>query len=156
MTKYPSPSPPSLHNFFLQSLPSIPFLGKRSSLIFIMYRFHPFFLSLSRFFSLSIPAVDLLFNLPSPSLILSKRGLIRSYHTKSSTVQEEKHIPSLHIERINGPKKLTMEWSWLLRCHLRSAKSYSKVVRGICHEPWVDSWGRFQIFKDRPYSNCPW
>tara|TARA_A100001015_G_C14580655_1_gene552734 strand:- start:314 stop:460 length:147 start_codon:yes stop_codon:yes gene_type:complete len=47
-----------------------------------MYRFHPFFLSLSRFFSLSIPAVDLLFNLPSPSLILSKSGFIIGHYKK--------------------------------------------------------------------------
>jgi hypothetical protein len=155
MTKYPSPSPPSLHNFFLQSLPSIPFLGKRSSLIFIMYRFHPFFLSLSRFFSLSIPAVDLLFNLPQLLVVLLKRGLIRSYHTKSSKVQEEKHIPTLHIERINGTEKLTMEWSWLFRCHLGVAQSYSKIFRGICHEPCVDSWGSFQIVWVVPSSYCP-
>ena len=67
---------------------------------------------------------------------------------KSRKVEREGHIPTLHIERKNVPKKLTVEWSWLLRCHLCSAISNSRVVRGIFCEPWVDSRGRLQIIKE--------
>ena len=71
---------------------------------------------------------------------------------KSRKVEREGHIPTLHIERKNVPKKLTVEWSWLLRCHLCSAISNSRVVRGIFFEPWVDSRGRFQIIKEGRFS----
>ena len=74
---------------------------------------------------------------------------------KSRKVEREGHIPTLHIERKNCTEKLTMEWSWLFRCHVCAAKSYSKIFRGICHEPWVDSWGRLQTAKELPYSYCP-
>ena len=97
------------------------------------------YLRLHSFLLFSLHAGDVLLLLPQLLVVLLKRGLIRSYHTKSSKVQEEKHIPTSHIERINGTEKLTMEWSWLFRCHLGVAQSYSKIFRGICHEPWVDS-----------------
>ena len=79
---------------------------------------------------------------------MSKEAIIR----KSRRIEKETHIPTLHIKRKNGIKKITVEWSSLLICHLGSVKSNSRNLRGDCHEPWVDTWDRIQKNRKMPFS----
>ena len=82
---------------------------------------------------------------------MSKEAIIR----KSRRIEKETHIPTLHIKRKNGIKKITVEWSSLLICHLGSVKSNSRNLRGDCHEPWVDTWDRIQKNRKMPFSYHP-
>ena len=73
---------------------------------------------------------DPLASLPSPILLKS---------VPLEVIEKEKRIPTLHLKRRNGIKKITMDCSWLFRRRLGSVTSNSRSFRGVCHEPWVDT-----------------